>query len=85
MSIQVSPDVETRIRAQVSSGQFQTENDVLREAMDSLEKRQAARRKVNQLESRECYLAECAKLDPEEEQGMAEEWSDGERELWNAS
>ena len=85
MSIQVSPDVETRIRAQVSTGQFATENDVLREAMDSLEKRQAARGKVNQLESRDRYLAECAKLDPAEERGMAEEWLGGERELWNAS
>jgi Arc/MetJ-type ribon-helix-helix transcriptional regulator len=34
------PDIELRIRAQIESGQFATEDDVLREAIDTLEKRQ---------------------------------------------
>lgn len=34
------PDIEDRVRAQIESGQFATEDDVLREAIDTLEKRQ---------------------------------------------
>ena len=33
-------DIERRVRAQIESGQFRTEADVLREAIDTLEKRQ---------------------------------------------
>jgi putative addiction module CopG family antidote len=34
------PDIEQRVRAQIDSGQFTTQDDVLREAIDTLEKRQ---------------------------------------------
>jgi len=40
MSIDLPPDLEERIRAQIVSGDFQSEQDVLREALNTLEKRQ---------------------------------------------
>ena len=40
MSIDLPRDLENRIRAQISSGQFDSEQDVVREALDTLEKRQ---------------------------------------------
>ena len=38
MPYQFPPDIEQRIRAQLESGQFETEDDVLREAIDTLER-----------------------------------------------
>lgn len=43
------PDLEDRIKAQIESGQFETEEDVLREAMDTLEKRQRGLRELRQM------------------------------------
>ena len=43
------PDIEERVRAQLESGQFQTEDDVLREAIDSLEKRQHGLRELQDM------------------------------------
>jgi putative addiction module CopG family antidote len=40
MPYQLPSDIEQRVRAQIESGQFETEDDVLREAIDTLEKRQ---------------------------------------------
>jgi antitoxin ParD1/3/4 len=40
MDYQFPPDIEQRIKAQLDTGQFQSEDDVLREAIDTLEKRQ---------------------------------------------
>jgi putative addiction module CopG family antidote len=40
MSITLPPDIAAQIRAQIAAGQFQTEEQVLREAMSTLEKRQ---------------------------------------------
>lgn len=40
MAYQLPLDIEQRVRAQIESGQFETEADVLREAIDVLEKRQ---------------------------------------------
>ena len=40
MSIDLPPDLEERIRAQIISGDFQSEQDVVREALNTLEKRQ---------------------------------------------
>lgn len=40
MPYQLPADLERRVRAQIESGQFETEDDVLREAIDTLEKRQ---------------------------------------------
>ena len=40
MSIDLPPDLEERIRAQIVSGEFQSEQDVVREALSTLEKRQ---------------------------------------------
>ena len=49
MSLELPPDLEDRIKAQVESGQFETEEDVLREALDSLEKRQDGLRELRQM------------------------------------
>ena len=40
MVYQFPPDLEQRFKAQLKSGQFESEDDVLREAIDTLEKRQ---------------------------------------------
>ncbi len=40
------PDIEQRVRAQLENGEFETEDDVLREAIDSLEKRQRGLREI---------------------------------------
>lgn len=40
MNHQLPPDVDKRVKAQVQNGNFASEDDVLREAMDTLEKRQ---------------------------------------------
>ena len=40
MPYQLPPDVAQRVQAQIESGQFATEADVLRAAIDTLEKRQ---------------------------------------------
>jgi putative addiction module CopG family antidote len=37
---QFPPDIERRVQAQIETGQFDTEDDVLREAIGTLEKRQ---------------------------------------------
>jgi len=39
-------DIERRVRAQIDGGQFETEDDVLREAMNILEKRQQGLREL---------------------------------------
>ncbi len=43
------PDLEERVRAQLESGQFSTEDDVLREAIDTLEKRQLGLRELRDM------------------------------------
>ena len=40
VSYQLPADIQRRVRAQIESGQFATEDDVLREAIDTLERRQ---------------------------------------------
>ncbi len=40
MQYEFPSDIQQRVRAQIESGQFRTEDDVLREAIDTLEKRQ---------------------------------------------
>ncbi len=45
----------------------------------------AVREKIERLESHDQFLTECQKLDPVEEQAIAEEWLDGERTAWTAS
>jgi len=40
MSYAFPPDITERIQAQISKGQFETEDEVIREAIDALEKRQ---------------------------------------------
>lgn len=49
MSIDLPPDLEARIRAQIVSGDFQSEQDVVREALDTLEKRQQGLVELRQL------------------------------------
>lgn len=48
MAYQIPPDLEQRIQAQITSGQFMSEDDVLREAMDSLERRQRGLEQLRQ-------------------------------------
>lgn len=40
MPYQFPPDIAQRVRAQIESGQFETEAEVLRAAIDTLERRQ---------------------------------------------
>jgi putative addiction module CopG family antidote len=40
MAYKFPPDIEERVKAQIDTGHFQTEDDVIREAMNTLEKRQ---------------------------------------------
>ena len=49
MSYQFPPDLEQRIRAQLETGEFETEEDVLREALDTLEKRQRGLKELRQM------------------------------------
>ena len=42
-------EIEQRVRAQIESGQFETEDDVLREAIDTLEKRQRGLRELREM------------------------------------
>lgn len=49
MSYEFPPDIEHRVRAQIESGQFQTEDDVLREAIETLEKRQHGLQELRQM------------------------------------
>ena len=39
MAYQFPPDIEQRVKAQLSSGDYQTEDDVLRDALDALRQR----------------------------------------------
>jgi antitoxin ParD1/3/4 len=48
MPYQIPSDLEQRIQAQIASGQFTSEDDVLREAMDSLERRQRGLEQLRQ-------------------------------------
>jgi antitoxin ParD1/3/4 len=49
MTLELPPDLEHRVKAQIESGQFETEEDVLREALNSLEKRQRGLSELRQL------------------------------------
>ena len=55
---------------------------VFRSRKDAVEA--AVREKIQRLESQRQFLDECQKLNPAEEQSMAEEWLDGELESWTA-
>lgn len=46
--VQISAELERRIIAQIASGKFQTEEDVIREALDTLERRQIGLRALQQ-------------------------------------
>ena len=48
MVLQISADLQQRIQAQLANGQFQTEEDVIREAMNTLERRQTGLRELQQ-------------------------------------
>ncbi len=49
MSHQLPPDLKQRIKAQIETGEFETEEDVLREALDTLEKRQHGLKELRQM------------------------------------
>ena len=40
MAYQIPPDLEARVEAQLTAGRFGSKDEVLREALDTLEKRQ---------------------------------------------
>ena len=42
-------DIQQRVQAQIESGPFETEDDVLREAIDTLERRQRGLRKLQDM------------------------------------
>lgn len=42
-------DIEERIRAQIATGTFETEDDVLREAIETLERRQQNRSRLRDM------------------------------------
>ena len=46
MQYRFPSDIQQRVQAQIESGPFETEDDVLREAIDTLEKRQRGLRKL---------------------------------------
>lgn len=52
MSIRVPQDVERRVRHQISSGAFTSSDDVLREALDVLEKCQSSLAGLQQMVAR---------------------------------
>ncbi len=49
MAYQIPLDLESRIQAQLQDGEFQTAEDVLRAAMDTLERRQRGLQEVRQM------------------------------------
>ena len=48
MMMQISAELERRILAHIASGKCQTEEDVIREALDTLERRQIGLRALQQ-------------------------------------
>ena len=46
MSYQISTDIESRVQAQILSGKFANEEEVLKESLDTLEKRQQGLEKL---------------------------------------
>ncbi len=49
MVYQIPADLEPRIQAQLLDGEYQTPEDVLRAAMDTLERRQRGLREIRQM------------------------------------
>lgn len=49
MAYQFPPDLERRIQDQIASGKFAIEEDVIREALDRLEKRQQGLKELRQM------------------------------------
>lgn len=49
MPYQLPSDIQQRVRAQMETGQFQTEGDVLREAIDTFEKLQRGLRAIRDM------------------------------------
>ena len=75
-AIELEPSLLAKVDGFVDAHVFRSR----KEAVDS-----AVREKIQRLESQQQFLAECQKLDPTEEQNIAEEWLDGELESWTAS
>jgi predicted transcriptional regulator len=42
MAYELSPDINARVQARLATGEFSTPEEVLREALDTLERRQVA-------------------------------------------
>jgi Arc/MetJ-type ribon-helix-helix transcriptional regulator len=49
MQYQFPSDIQQRVQAQIETGPFETEDDVLREAIDTLERRQHGLRKLQEM------------------------------------
>ena len=72
--IELEPSLLAKLDGFVAGHLFRSRSDAV-----------AVREKIERLELRSQFLAECQKLDPAEEQAFAEEWLDGERNAWTAS
>lgn len=46
MAYELSPDINARVQAQLATGEFSTPDEVLREALDTLERRQRSLEKL---------------------------------------
>ncbi len=46
MAYELSPDIEARVQAQLATGEFSAPEEVLREALDTLERRQRSLEKL---------------------------------------
>ena len=74
--VELEPSLLAKLDDFVQAHVFRSRNDAMASAL---------REKIERLESRARLLSECEKLDPVEERELAEEWLDGEREIWTAS
>ncbi len=74
--IELEPSLLAKLDSFVAGHVFRSRSDAVAAAV---------REKIERLESHAQFLAECQKLEPAEEQALAEEWFEGERTAWTAS
>ena len=77
MSYQFPPDIDQRVKARMTDGAYQSEDDVLREAMDALEQREQDKlhrwQERNQLAMEQSRLGLSKPLDLEAVLGRVEQ------------
>lgn len=74
--IELDPSLLTKLDRFVSEQVFSSRSDAVALAL---------KEKLDRMETDEQFLTECDKLDPADEQALAEEWLEGERDLWAKS